>query len=368
MLEIRYHAVNLGYMDRRTKNNADAFLCTKLHQSVESPSRHAGLRRGCDSWAGNTAYRRGSSGERIVSSEPSKPDTRDIVAELAQEADEKRRTLLAEIQNKTNRNVLNYSATAVGASGEIMMTPDIVNLTRIMVKDRGLRGVDLILNSPGGQPEVAEKIITTLRHYYDDDFRVIVPEIAKSAGTIVCLGADAILMGYCSELGPIDPQMQVRDAQGNIVFRSAHAIIESVDSYVRLAHEAIAADKPFQAYVRLLDSHPDLAFVEECRLAQKLSQEIARKWLKAKMLKDNPEKAVASAEALSRADLLFSHGRAIDHRYAKEELGLSVQYLPPGDELWKNVWELHIRCFLSHYQGRQVKIIEGPQRTLAFSS
>ena len=67
-------------------------------------------------------------------------------------------------------------------------------------------------------------------------------------------------------------------------------------------------------------------------------------------------------------DLLFSHGRAIDHQYAAGELGLTVQYLAPCDPLWEIVWELHIRCHLSHYKDRQVKIIEGPQRTLAFNS
>lgn len=302
-----------------------------------------------------------------MSGEPIKDVTEDIVPGIAQETEARRRSLLADIEDHTKRNVLNYSATAHGAPGEIMFTPDIVNFTRVMQKGEQLKGVDLILNSPGGQPEIAEKIITTLRHYYDDDFRVIVPEFAKSAATIVCLGADAIVMGFCSELGPIDPQMGVPDGKGNILFRSAHAIIESVDAYVRKAHEAIKKDEPFHAYVRLLDSHPDLTFVEECRLAKKLSQEIAERWLNAKMLKDAPQKAKTTADALSRADELFSHGRAIDYRYAKDELGLTIEYLPPEHALWKKVWELHIRCNLQHSMGNQVKIIESSHRTMAFN-
>ncbi len=303
-----------------------------------------------------------------MSRKPKKDDSPDILLDIAQEAEGRRRKLLSEIEKITKRNALNYSASALGLSGEVMWTLDIVNLTRVMARSEGLKGVDLILNSPGGQPEVAEKIVTTLRHFYDDDLRVIVPEFAKSAGTIVCLGADAILMGYCSELGPIDPQMLAKDQQGNDVFRSAHAIIESVDSYVRKAHKAIDAEEPFAAFVRLLDFHPDLAFVEECRLAQKLSQEIATRWLKAKMLKGDHKKAQAAAEALSRADKLFSHGRAIDYRHAKDELGLNVEYLPPDHPLWKKVWELHIRCHLSHFKDRQVKIIESRQTTMAFNS
>jgi hypothetical protein len=301
-----------------------------------------------------------------MSHKSKKDDTPDIVPEIAQEAEGRRRKLLSEIEKITKRNALNYSATAIGQPGEIMWTPDIVSLTRVMAKSEGLNGVDLILNSPGGLPEVAEKIVTTLRHFYEDDLRVIVPEFAKSAGTIVCLGADDIVMGYCSELGPIDPQMATKDEHGNTVFRSAHAIVESVDSYVKKAHAAIAAGKPFAAFVRLLDFHPDLAFVEECRLAQKLSQEIAAKWLKAKMLEDDPEKAETTAAALSQADLLLSHSRAIDYRYAKDELGLKVEYLPPDAPLWRKVWELHIRCHLSHYVGKQVKIIESRRTTMSF--
>ncbi len=38
-------------------------------------------------------------------------------------------------------------------------------------------------------------------------FRIIVPDMAKSAGTLMTFGADQILMSDTSELGPIDPQI-----------------------------------------------------------------------------------------------------------------------------------------------------------------
>jgi len=287
----------------------------------------------------------------------------DIIPEIAREAEQRRRELIGSIQHKTKRHVLNYFAPMNAAPGSIMFFHDIMNLTRVMVKCDGLKGVDLILNSPGGQPEVAEKIVSTLRHFYDDNLRVIVPEYAKSAATIVCLGADEIVMGFCSELGPIDPQMPYRDEKGNVTsYRSAHAIIESVDSYVRSAHDAIKEQKPFLAYVRLLDFHPDLTFVEECRLAARLAEEIAKRLLSAKMLHTQAEKAQQAAQALSRADRLFSHGRAIDYRYAQAELGLKINYLQPDDALWKDIWQLHIRSVLAG----GVKLIESSERTMWF--
>lgn len=291
----------------------------------------------------------------------------DIVPDVAQEAEAARRKLLSEIESLTGRNVLNYSATAVGAPGEIMFAPDILNLTRVMHDDRESRGVDLILNSPGGAPEIAEKIVSTLRNFYDDKLRVIVPESAKSAATIVCLGADEILMGYCSELGPIDPQMLTKDGAGNVQFRSAHAIIESIDRYVRDAHDALANQKPFHAFVRLLDFHPDLAFVEECRLAVDLAKGIAERLLAAGMLRADPARAKTTADTLSSAQAFLSHGRAIDHRFAHEKLGLKVTYLEPNVPLWKKVWEVHVRSHLSHYQPMGcVKIVESSRTTLAF--
>lgn len=80
------------------------------------------------------------------------------------------------------------------------------------MKDRQLM---LLLNSPGGDALAAERIINICRNYGTrDDFSVIVPKMAKSAGTMVCLGAKDIGMSRTSELGPIDPQILIKDENG----------------------------------------------------------------------------------------------------------------------------------------------------------
>ena len=57
------------------------------------------------------------------------------------------------------------------------------------------------------------------------ELSVIVPDVAKSAGTLFALGAHQILMGPTSDLGPIDPQFQGSD--GRLV--AAKTIIAAVD-------------------------------------------------------------------------------------------------------------------------------------------
>lgn len=72
----------------------------------------------------------------------------------------------------------------------------------------------LLVNSLGGQIEPAYLISKTCKRLSDGHFVVAVPRKAKSAATLICLGASAIHMGQMSELGPIDPQLNGLPALG----------------------------------------------------------------------------------------------------------------------------------------------------------
>lgn len=64
----------------------------------------------------------------------------------------------------------------------------------------------LILHSSGGRIEPAYLISKGCKQY-SSEFAIAVPRRAKSAATLIALGADEIHMGDVSELGPIDPQI-----------------------------------------------------------------------------------------------------------------------------------------------------------------
>lgn len=66
--------------------------------------------------------------------------------------------------------------------------------------------VALLVRSPGGQAKAAYQIARLLRRHCSS-FTAIVPTYAKSAATLLCLGADMILMGENAELGPLDVQL-----------------------------------------------------------------------------------------------------------------------------------------------------------------
>jgi ClpP class serine protease len=68
------------------------------------------------------------------------------------------------------------------------------------------QNVLMIIESGGGEIEPAYLISKTCKRLSKEKFVVSIPRRAKSAATLISLGAKEIHMGLLSELGPIDPQ------------------------------------------------------------------------------------------------------------------------------------------------------------------
>jgi len=65
----------------------------------------------------------------------------------------------------------------------------------------------LLVAFPGGDGEVAVRLVRAALAR-SKTLTVIVPDQAKSAATLLALGAHEILMGSTSDLGPVDPVLQ----------------------------------------------------------------------------------------------------------------------------------------------------------------
>lgn len=117
---------------------------------------------------------------------------------------------LNKLQSLTGRNVVVYATDWMEPKGPPQMgSIALQDVQGLMEVFRGLDpalGLDLILHSPGGDPNAAASIVQYMRNKFDD-VRVVVPLAAMSAATMWALSADSILMGKHSQLGPIDPQL-----------------------------------------------------------------------------------------------------------------------------------------------------------------
>jgi hypothetical protein len=66
------------------------------------------------------------------------------------------------------------------------------------------RPLDVIIHTEGGSINVSRRISQLLRAF-SSKLNILVPYKTRSAGTLLCLGADNIIMGRLGELGPLDP-------------------------------------------------------------------------------------------------------------------------------------------------------------------
>lgn len=206
--------------------------------------------------------------------------------------------------------------------------------------------LNLIINSPGGDGTVAEKIIE-LCHAYCKTFRVVVPNRAKSAATIIALGADEILMGYCSEIGPIDPQIPVVMA-GIPHYISAQSFIDARKTLHEKFKEAITNKEDPRAILQEI-AGLDALFIDYCEKLMDFSRDVAQKCLSkymfAKIKNSTQRKRIIDKiiEGLSSTALFKVHGRMIDGNAAKTELALNVTLLGKDDQLWRDIWNYYVR-------------------------
>jgi ClpP class serine protease len=132
-----------------------------------------------------------------------------------------RQALVRAIEERTRRRLISYVAGPLTSISSLDIPP-FVDLLHDVPPGADL---DLLLHTPGGDVDQAERIVLLCRKRVKDGaFRVIVPDSAKSAGTLIAIAADEIVMGEPSELGPIDPQVTITTASGEPMDRPAQII------------------------------------------------------------------------------------------------------------------------------------------------
>ena len=211
--------------------------------------------------------------------------------------------------------------------------------------------ISLLIQSGGGVGTVAEKIVEMIRHYCKEKtFTVVVPNVAKSAATMIALGADEIIMGVTSELGPIDPQMQI--IQGGVPhWISAQSFIDARYRLEALTKDAIVKNEPYQPDIAQL-SAINSGFIDYCEKSISFAKDFTIKYLQKFMLKklnDAHSLAESIANDLTSASKYFTHGRTISARAIKDNPPLdklNVQELPKESDEWKMLFELYLRSEL----------------------
>ncbi len=188
----------------------------------------------------------------------------------------------------------------------------------------GNEDILLILNSLGGKIGPAYLTAKTCKRLCRDKFVVAVPRRAKSAATLLCLGADEIHLGLMSELGPIDPQIKGYPALG---------LLGALNKLAELAARFPGSSEMFARYLTSNLSLIDLGHFER---AGESAAQYAERLLQGKAL---PGGRTPQSLARHFVDHYKDHGFVIDVDEASELLGATVRTDTPEAACANEVYE-----------------------------
>lgn len=196
----------------------------------------------------------------------------------------------------------------------------------------------IILETEGGDIEIAERIAEAFRHHYKY-VEFIIPNFAMSAGTVLVMSGDAIHMDYYSVLGPIDPQVLQFPMHGsprNIRMIPALGYLKKFEELI----EKSARGELTTAELTYLVQKFDPGELYNYEQAKELSITLLKEWLVKYKFKNwektktrglpvtgelKKERAEEIAKLLSETDKWHSHGRGISMDVLRNDVKLQIE-------------------------------------------
>lgn len=208
------------------------------------------------------------------------------------------------------------------------------------------KDVLLLLLSRGGSIEAAYQISKLCKSFAKSRFVALVPRHAKSAATLVAIGADEVHMGLLGQLGPIDPQLGGLPALG---------VSQALKTVASVAEAYPGSAEMFARYLR------SALTVEQIGYCDRISESAVQYAVRLLSTKPNLHKK-AAAVAKELVHEYKDHGFVIDLDEAKMHLGADwittgTPELAAAEEIYSH-FEL-VNYFLRHQEPKRRIIITG---------
>ena len=260
-----------------------------------------------------------------------------------------------------NRHVIFYGSAFLqkpqAPADRLQITHEDVNaFMSVMYGMTWSRDLTLVLHTPGGVTNATETIVAYLRSKFND-IEVIVPTYAMSAGTMISLAANRIVMGRQSQLGPIDPQFLMGQRA-----QSARAVVDQFEEAKKEILEDAAAAGVWFPILQTFGP----ALLQEARNALEYGERMVAQWLEQYMFAGKPnarDLAKRAAEHFNDAASHKSHGRRIDRDEARGQ-ELDVEDLEASQELQEAVLTFYHLATIAIEKGPASKIIHSDLDTM----
>jgi hypothetical protein len=242
-----------------------------------------------------------------------------------------RRECYNDIEKLRGRPLIIYASRFLtapqGAPVSIDLT-DIDGFTDLVSSFKESKSVDVLVHSPGGQPDATERIVNILRNNFEE-VHFIIPHSAYSAATMLALSGNSITIHPSATLGPIDPQLNGTPA------RSIKRGFERVRDIIKEE-----GPEALPAYIPLIEKY-SLDLLEICDDSEKLSKELVSEWLCEYMFKGKKtaEDVKETVDYFSDYDTHLLHSRPLLFKKIK---GFGLNISIAEDELQELIWEAYI--------------------------
>ncbi len=206
----------------------------------------------------------------------------------------------------------------------------------------------LFLYTRGGDVLTPWRLVNLIREY-TGYFGVVVPFRAYSAGTLICLGANEIIMGKMGELGPIDPSVAnaFNPQDPNNPVARIPVSVEDVSSYMYLAREraGLAEGAPLAEVFCLLSDRVHPLALGNVHRNYALIRSLARKLLLLHMAEYQETLIREIIDNLT--EKLYAHNHMISRREAMRDIRLPISI--PTPEVEKVMWALY-ECYETYLE------------------
>ena len=279
-----------------------------------------------------------------------KVKVQELVLSQAKTAHQERRALIVELERLRGTKIITYVTAGRQLLGA-QIGADVIRLFLEHLNDlAGAQRIDLFLITRGGITLVPTRLVGLIREYCGE-FGVLVPYMAHSAGTLIALGADEIVMGPMGELGPVDPSVgnqfnptvDPADASGGKLPTPRPRIpisVEDLSAYLSLAKERAAlggTNGMADALKALTDRVHPLALGNIHR-QHMLIRRLVKQLLTMHM---DPAKDKDKIDQLTETltEKLYAHEYVITRKEARDQIGLKVNYSTP--EICSLMWKVY---------------------------
>lgn len=246
-----------------------------------------------------------------------------------------RQELIREIERIRGTRVLVYvtgDRSPVAANiGDDAVRPIIQHLRAMGAVD----ALDVFIYSRGGAIDVPWRLNSAFRHTAGS-WDALVPFRANSAATLLCLGANAIVLGPQGELGPIDPIMSF-SGQGPSGPIQHDVSVEDIMAFPKFAADrfGLKDETSNSAALNKLVDRLDAVMLGSAYRTHSHIRYLAEQMLRSRGDGMTDETIAAIVKTL--AEDVFAHGHAVGMQEAKR-IGLPVE--SPSAELDAAMWTL----------------------------